>query len=292
MLENEKSLEDIDAEFDRLIEEALKKEDDKDENDSVDNQEDDSKDTNDEQDDKSDDNESESEGEKDKEENEEENKEDSVKEKKKPVMKEDKKDYAFSKLRKQLSESERRKQELEARIDELESLASELGLGTADKLISTLKDKQIELDASAQGIDPQVLKRLREAETQIKILTKQKEQEAQRAAVLRLNTELTSFAKEHKLSEEQMDTIINAMGDDGYSLEDLTKIKSLKKLLIGYSADYLQEDSTQAKLEEEEKKVFDNKKYEKTAPAKSKKSVDDLLKEELSGMGGLYPNKW
>lgn len=288
MLENEKSLEDIDAEFDRLIEEALKKEDDKEENDSVDNQEDDSKDTNDEQDDKFADNENESEGEKD----EEESKEDSVKEEKKPVVKEDKKDYAFSKLRKQLSESERRKQELEARIDELESLASELGLGTADKLISTLKDKQIELDASAQGIDPQVLKRLREAETQIKVLTKQKEQEAQRAAVLRLNTELTSFAKEHKLSEEQMDTIVNAMGDDGYSLEDLTKIKSLKKLLIGYSADYLQEDSTQAKLEEEEKKVFDNKKYEKTAPAKSKKSVDDLLKEELGGMGGLYPNKW
>jgi hypothetical protein len=197
-------------------------------------------------------------------------------------QKEDKKDYAFKQLR---EEADKAKKELTTKqkvLSEIELLAQSQGFNSVDEFLSAWKEKQIEAEAKKQNIDPRVLKELQETKDRLAKIEKEKQEAVQQTQINRVNTTISRFASQNKLSEDDVQKLISKMGDDNLTVDMLitTPSETLEKMLSGYAQDIIIERKVQEKLAALEK--------DGTSPAPEKhkntitsKKPDPFSKEAL-----------
>jgi hypothetical protein len=198
------------------------------------------------------------------------------------VQKEDKKDYAFKKLR---EEAETAKKELTSKkqvLSEIEILAKSQGFDTVDEFLNAWKEKQIEAEAKKQNIDPRVLKELQDTKERLAKIEREKNEAVQQSNINRVNTTISRFASTNKISEDDIQKIISKMGDDNLTVDMLvtTPTETLEKMLTGYAQDIIIERKVQERLSSLEKNGTS------PAPEKHKNTVtskkpDPFSKEAL-----------
>jgi hypothetical protein len=202
--------------------------------------------------------------------------------------KEDKQDYAFKQLREEASNAKKQLQNYEASLKELDELAQAQGFKTHKEFLNAWKEKQIETQARQRNIDPAVLKELNEAKERLTKIELEKKEAEQKASLSRINSTIDKFAAKHKLDEASVTTILNKMGEDNVSLENLvaTPSETLEKMLTGYAQDILIERKVQERLASLEKDgtAPAPEKHKNTASSKkpdpfSKEALDDEMEK-------------
>jgi hypothetical protein len=200
---------------------------------------------------------------------------------KEKANKDDKRDYAFKQLR---EEADLAKKELNNKtqvVSEFELLAKSQGFDNVDAFLSAWKEKQLEEQAKKQNLDPRVLKELQETKQRLSKIEKEKEEVVKSSQISRVNNTISKFATKHKLSEDDMSKIIQTMGGDSVTVDILvaTPNETLEKMLTGYAQDILIEKKVQERLAKME--TEDTPKSEKHKNTVTSKKPDPFSKEAL-----------
>jgi hypothetical protein len=195
--------------------------------------------------------------------------------------KDDKRDYAFKQLR---EEADNAKKELNNKtqvVSEFELIAKSQGFDNVDSFLSAWKEKQLEEQAKKQNLDPRVLKELQETKERLSKIEKEKEEVVKSSQISRVNNTISKFATKHKLSEDDMSKIIQTMGGDNVTVDILvaTPVETLEKMLTGYAQEILIEKKVQERLAKME--TEDTPKSEKHKNTVTSKKPDPFSKEAL-----------
>lgn len=197
----------------------------------------------------------------------------------KPSKKKAKADYAFMKLRQEAKELKEKSSSYENFINELDTMARVYGYKDSKEMLETMRQKQMEEEARARNIDPEIYKELQEQKRRIAEIEREKLELIQKQKAENFVKTIDNFAKEYKLTEAEINQIIINMDEDGWNLDN---IKNPTKLIKGYAAEIIAERKTQKvlkQMKDEEKFVEKPFKNQGEAP---QKSVDDLVNEDLA----------
>lgn len=197
----------------------------------------------------------------------------------KPSKKESKTDYAFKKLRQEARELKKKSSSYENFINEMDAMARVYGYKDSKEMLEAMRQKQMEEEARARNIDPEIYKELQEQKRRIAEIEREKLELIQKQKAENFVKILDNFAKEYKLTESEINQIITNMDEDGWNLDN---IKNPERLIKGYAADIIAERKTQKvlkQMKDEEKFVEKPFKNQGEAP---QKSIDDLVNEDLA----------
>lgn len=197
----------------------------------------------------------------------------------KPSKKELKADYAFRKLRQEAKELKEKSSSYENFINEMDAMARVYGYKDSKEMLEIMRQKQMEEEARARNIDPEIYKELQEQKRRIAEIEREKLELVQKQKAENFVKIIDNFAKEYKLTESEINQIIINMDEDGWNLDN---IKNPTKLIKGYAADIIAERKTQKvlkQMKDEEKFVEKPFKNQGEAP---QKSIDDLVNEDLA----------
>ena len=173
---------------------------------------------------------------------------------KKPIVaeapKDNKQDYAFKQLREEAQTAKKQLQAYESSLKELDELAQAQGFKNHKEFLEAWKERQIEEQAKKQNIDPKVLKELNETKTRLNKIEEEKNQAMKEASLGKINNAIDKFAAKHKFDEATVQNILNKMGQDNVTIESLviTPIETLEKMLTGYAQDIIVERKVQERL--------------------------------------------
>jgi len=164
-----------------------------------------------------------------------------------------KEEFAFGKLRYENSELKTKLEEQEKYSRKMEEMAKNLGYTTADDLIKAYEDQQIQKEAQQKNVDPEVYRKMVTMERELESI-KQREAEAKRQmGVQRFSQSLDRIASDIGLDESEKVAMINQMETDGYTLEDIARVKNPERFIKGYAADKIAERKYQDLLASEKK---------------------------------------
>lgn len=204
-------------------------------------------------------------------------------EKEAPVVDEpvDKKEFAFGKLRSENAELKKRLDEVSKYSTEFQELAQNLGFSDAGQLVDEYKKQKIVKEAESRNIDPKLYQQMKQLESEVEMMKREKEQAYRQQGLYRFNTALESVASEFKLSPEERDQILDSMGEDGYTIEDLATLKAPVRVLKGYAAEKIAQQTTQQRLAKEKKaKKLEEPKLDGSTEI-TEESLEDLIKKEM-----------
>lgn len=164
-----------------------------------------------------------------------------------------KEEFAFGKLRYENSELKQKLEQQEKYSRKMEDMARNLGYSNADELIKAYEDQQIQKEAQQKNVDPEVYRKMVNMERELETI-KQREAEAKRqAGVQRFSQSLDRIASEIGLDEKEKVSMISQMETDGYTIEDIARIKNPERFIKGYAADKIAERKYQEMLASEKK---------------------------------------
>ena len=188
--------------------------------------------------------------------------------------KEEKERFAFAKLRK---ENKEKAEEL-ARIEEI---AKAYGFSDSKVMLEQLQKSAIEKKAKEQNMDPEVYRRIHETEKELEAIKKQREEELMHNRISAVNTKLDNFIRANNLKTEHKEKLIYALDEDGYSLDDLVRLKNPNNFFKMYLETELSESMTQKEIEKREReRKLQEKKFNDTDTPKEF-TMDEIIKNML-----------
>lgn len=193
----------------------------------------------------------------------------------------DKKEFAFGKLRSENAELKKKLDEVSKYSSEFEELARNLGFNDAGQLVEEYKKQKIVKEAESRNIDPKLYQQMKSLETEVEQMKREKEEARRQQGLYRFNTALESVAREYSLSAEERDQILDSMGEDGYTLEDLAVLKAPDRVLKGYIAERIAQQTTQQRLAKEKKaKKLEEPKLDGSTEI-TEENLEDIIKKEM-----------
>ena len=203
-----------------------------------------------------------------------------------------KEEFAFGKLRYENSELKSKLEEQEKYSRKLEEMATNLGYSNADDLLKAYEDQQIQKEAQQKNVDPDVYRKMVTMERELESI-KQREAEAKRqVGVQRFSQSLDRIASEIGLDDKEKVSMVEQMETDGYTLEDIARIKNPERFIKGYAADKIAERKYQDLLasEKKAKKLKEPKlRGESEPPTDWEKELQKEL-EQYAKENNLYKN--
>lgn len=194
---------------------------------------------------------------------------------------EDKKEYAFSKIRKENSDLKNQLNQKNEESEFLSRLAAQYGYTDVKKFQEDYEKARVEKEAKDKGLDPVLYAQLQESNKRIAELeNKQKEAE--------LVTKANDFRKavdkavaDYNLGEDGRNEIFNKLEEAGFSVETLLEIPNPEILIKGVLSDKIAEASKQKQIDKLETldSLSDNK-HDGTASDDSV-SLDDIIAKEM-----------
>lgn len=203
-----------------------------------------------------------------------------------------KEEFAFGKLRYENSELKQKLEAQEKYSQKMEEMARNLGYTNADDLIKAYEDQQIQKEAQQKNVDPEVYRKMVNMERELESI-KQREAEAKRQiGVQRFSQSLDRIASEIGLDDKEKVSMVEQMEADGYTLEDIARIKNPERFIKGYAADKIAERKYQEMLasEKKAKKLKEPKlRGESEPPTDWEKELEKEL-EQYARENNLYRN--
>ena len=196
------------------------------------------------------------------------------------IKKEDKQSYAFKKLREELKTYKEELKQTKPQIERLDNIAKRYGYQSHEEMLKVLEEQALEREAKEQNIDPAIYKKMKELEYKYEQLEREKQEALLQAKVEKFLSSFNDFAKEYSLTDEEKESVLLAMDEDGWQLEQLLTVRNPKNIFKGYIADKIAEKKTQKTL----KDITKNSKYAEETfknTGQVDKTIDELVAEDL-----------
>lgn len=196
------------------------------------------------------------------------------------IKKEDKQSYAFKKLREEVKTYKEELKQTKPQIERLNNIAKRYGYQSHEEMLKVLEEQALEREAKEQNIDPAIYKKMKELEYKYEQLEREKQEALRQAKVEKFLSSFNDFAKEYSLTDEEKESVLLAMDEDGWQLEQLLTVRNPKNIFKGYIADKIAEKKTQKTL----KDITKNSKYAEETfknTGQVDKTIDELVAEDL-----------
>ena len=193
----------------------------------------------------------------------------------------DKKDFAFGKLRKENSDLKNQLNEKNQESEFLNKLAANYGYTDVKKFQADYEKARVQQEAKDKGLDPVLYSQLQESNKRIAELeNKQKEAELVEKANNFRNA-VDKAVVDYKLGEDGRNEIFNKLEEAGFSVDTLLTIPNPEILIKGVLSDKIAELSKQTQIDKLE--TLDNLSDDKHNGNVSNDSVslDDIIAKEM-----------
>lgn len=193
----------------------------------------------------------------------------------------DKKEFAFSKMRKENSDLKNQLNESKAETEFLNKLAAQYGYTDVKKFQADYEKARVQQEAKDKGLDPVLYSQLQESNKRIAELeNKQKEAELMNKAN-NFKIAVDKAVADYNLGEDGRTEIFNKLEEAGFSVDTLLSIPNPEILIKGVLSDKIAEFSKQKQIDKLE--TLDNLSDEKHNGVQSNDgvSLDDIIAKEM-----------
>ena len=193
----------------------------------------------------------------------------------------DKKEFAFSKMRKENSDLKNQLNESKAETEFLNKLAAQYGYTDVKKFQADYEKARVQQEAKDKGLDPVLYSQLQESNKRIAELeNKQREAELMNKANS-FKIAVDKAVADYNLGEDGRTEIFNKLEEAGFSVDTLLSIPNPEILIKGVLSDKIAEFSKQKQIDKLE--TLDNLSDEKHNGIQSSDgvSLDDIIAKEM-----------
>lgn len=194
---------------------------------------------------------------------------------------EDKKEFAFSKIRKENSDLKNQLNEKKSESEFLNKLAAQYGYTDVKKFQADYEKARVQQEAKDKGLDPVLYSQLQESNKRIAELeNKQKEAELMNKAN-NFKIAVDKAVADYNLGEDGKNEIFNKLEEAGFSVDTLLAIPNPEILIKGVLSDKIAEFSKQKQIDKLE--TLDNLSDDKhnSVNTNSDISLDDIIAQEM-----------
>lgn len=188
----------------------------------------------------------------------------------------EKKEYAWAEMRK----DNKTKQ---AELDRLNEVAISYGFKNHSEMLDKLEEERLYKEAKTQGKDPEVFKQINKMEKEINTLKAEKQAEVEKAKALKFLEQVNAFSTKYELTDSEREGLITKLDEDGFTVNELVKIRNTELLFEGYIKETLEEKKKQLELATAEKRrALEEDKF-RGAGVEEEVSLDELINRAVQG---------
>lgn len=193
----------------------------------------------------------------------------------------DKKEFAFSKIRKENSDLKNQLNQKNEESEFLSRMAAQYGYTDVKKFQADYEKARLEQEAKNKGLDPVLYAQLQESNRRIAELEqKQKETELVNKAA-NFKSAVDKAVVDYNLGEDGRNEIFNKLEEAGFSVDTLLEIPNPEILIKGILSDKIAEMSKQTQIDKMEKlDSLSDDKHTGSASSDSL-SLDELIAKEM-----------
>lgn len=193
----------------------------------------------------------------------------------------DKKEFAFSKMRKENSDLKNQLNEKNAETEFLNRLAAQYGYTDVKKFQADYEKARVQQEAKDKGLDPVLYSQLQESNKRIAELEKKQSETELMNKANNFRNAVDKAVADYNLGEDGRNEIFNKLEEAGFSVDTLLTMPNPEILIKGVLSDKIAEFSKQKQIDKLEK--LDNlsdDKHNGDVPDGSV-SLDDIIAKEI-----------
>lgn len=198
----------------------------------------------------------------------------------------DKDAAAFKEMREEKAKLKAELEEKQRLLEEFEMMSKASGFGDMNQLLDQWKQQQIEQEAKTRGVPADVLKQIEEQKKRLEKLEKEKQELESKTRQQTVVKQIDSIVAELKLTPQEADTLVNNMGADGVTWEQLLVLPpaAISNAVKGYATPIILEKERQALIKKQQSKdEFQEDKIQgkRTSPKKNDPYSQEALQKEM-----------
>lgn len=198
----------------------------------------------------------------------------------------DKDAAAFKEMREEKARLKAELEEKQRLLEEFELMSKASGFGDMNQLLDQWKQQQIEQEAKTRGVPADVLKQIEEQKKRLEKLEKEKQELESKTRQQTVVKQIDSIVAELKLTPQEADTLVNNMGADGVTWEQLLVLPpaAISNAVKGYATPIILEKERQALIKKQQSKdEFQEDKIQgkRTSPKKNDPYSQEALQKEM-----------
>lgn len=193
----------------------------------------------------------------------------------------DKKEFAFSKMRKENSDLKNQLNEKNAESEFLSKLAAQYGYTDVKKFQADYEKARVQQEAKDKGLDPVLYAQLQESNKRIAELEKKQNETELMNKANNFKIAVDKAVADYNLGEDGRNEIFNKLEEAGFSVDTLLSIPNPEILIKGILSDKIAEVSRQKQIDKLEK--LDNLSDDKHNGMETSEnlSLDDIIAKEM-----------
>lgn len=195
---------------------------------------------------------------------------------------EDKKEFAFSKIRKENSDLKALNKTLSARDEALKKIASNYGYDDVDKFLEAYENARVVQEAKDKGYDPVLYKQLQDTNKRLEQLEKERQESNLMSRANAFKNAVDKAISDYNLDEEEgRNEIFSRLEEYGYTVDSILSLPNPEILIKGVLSDKIAEISKQKQIEKmEDLDNLSDEKYDGNSTTKTM-SLDDLIAQDI-----------
>mgnify|MGYP006991635748 CR=1 FL=1 len=199
---------------------------------------------------------------------------------KKPTP-EEKKEFAFSEIRRENSELKQKAKQNAQYEEFLKQISAEYGYDSVEEFTEAYRESRIAKEAKEKGYDPVLYKQLQDSNRRLEQLERERNEEKLMAKAESFRTAVEKAIVDYGLGENGRNEIFTKLEEAGYSVDQILSSPNPEIIIKGVLSDKIAEISKQKQIEKLNE--LDNFADEKHISGSSTKtiSLDDLIAQEM-----------
>ena len=195
---------------------------------------------------------------------------------------EDKKEFAFSKIRKENSDLKALNKTLSTRDEALKKIASNYGYDDVDKFLEAYENARVVQEAKYKGYDPVLYKQLQDTNKRLEQLEKERQENNLMSRANAFKNAVDKAISEYNLDEEEgRNEIFSRLEEYGYTVDSILSLPNPEILIKGVLSDKIAEISKQKQIEKmEDLDDLSDEKHDGNSTTKTM-SLDDLIAQDI-----------
>lgn len=193
----------------------------------------------------------------------------------------DKKEFAFSKMRKENSDLRNQLNEKNAESEFLSKLAAQYGYTDVKKFQADYEKARVQQEAKDKGLDPVLYAQLQESNKRIAELEKKQSETELMNKAANFKNAVDKAVADYNLGEDGRNEIFNKLEEAGFSVDTLLTIPNPEILIKGVLSDKIAEFSKQKQIDKLE--TLDNLSDDKHNGSETSGDItlDDIIAKEM-----------
>lgn len=195
---------------------------------------------------------------------------------------EDKKEFAFSKIRKENSDLKALNKTLSTRDEALKKIASNYGYDDVDKFLEAYENARVVQEAKDKGYDPVLYKQLQDTNKRLEQLEKERQESNLMSRANAFKNAVDKAISEYNLDEEEgRNEIFSRLEEYGYTVDSILSLPNPEILIKGVLSDKIAEISKQKQIEKmEDLDNLSDERHDGNSTTKTM-SLDDLIAQDI-----------